>query len=96
MAKTLRVQLLSEDDVDSIFEKAVHILGVHGVKVDHDKALKRLAQAGALVDPETKMVRFSRDSIDAALKSVPQTVKVNYQNTGTNPEDVWIVFPNAE
>ena len=76
MAKTLRVQLLSEDDVDSIFEKAVHILGVHGVKVDHDKALKRLAQAGALVDPETKMVRFSRDSIDAALKSVPQTVKV--------------------
>jgi hypothetical protein len=25
----------------------------------------------------------------------PQTVTVNYQNTGTSPEDVWLVFPNA-
>lgn len=29
------------------------------------------------------------------LPGVPQTVKVNYQNTGANNEDVWIVFDNA-
>jgi hypothetical protein len=29
------------------------------------------------------------------LPGTPQTVTVNYQNTGTDPEDVYIVFPNA-
>ncbi|MFA4966259.1 MAG: trimethylamine methyltransferase family protein [Thermoleophilia bacterium] len=76
MAKTLRVQLLEKDDVASIYEKAVHILGTHGVKVDHDEALDRLAAAGAQVDRETRMVRFSPEDIAAALKSVPNSVTV--------------------
>jgi hypothetical protein len=29
------------------------------------------------------------------LPGDPQTVSVAYQNTGLNPEDVWITFPNA-
>jgi hypothetical protein len=29
------------------------------------------------------------------LPGTPQTLTVNYQNTGANPEDVYIVFPNA-
>jgi hypothetical protein len=29
------------------------------------------------------------------LPGTPQTVTVNYQNTGNSPEDVYIVFPNA-
>lgn len=29
------------------------------------------------------------------LPGVPQSAVVHYQNTGTNPEDVWLVFPNA-
>jgi hypothetical protein len=29
------------------------------------------------------------------LPGAPQTVTVDYQNTGNNPEDVYIVFPNA-
>jgi hypothetical protein len=29
------------------------------------------------------------------LPGTPETVTVNYQNTGANPEDVWVVFPNA-
>jgi hypothetical protein len=29
------------------------------------------------------------------LPGTPQTVTVNYQNTGTSPEDVYLVFPNA-
>jgi hypothetical protein len=29
------------------------------------------------------------------LPGDPQTVTVNYQNTGSNPEDVYVVFPNA-
>src|SRR6185312_7866009 len=29
------------------------------------------------------------------LPGEPQTVTVNYKNTGANPQDVWIVFNNA-
>ena len=76
MAKTLRVELLEQEDIDSIFEKTVHILATHGVKVDHEEALDRLAAAGAQVDRETRMVRFSRENVEAALKSVPSTVTV--------------------
>ena len=76
MAKTLRVELLSQEDIDSIYEKTVHILATHGVKVDHDEALDRLAAAGAQVDRETRMVCFSRENIEAALKTVPPTVTV--------------------
>ena len=76
MAKTLRVELLTQDDIDSIFEKTVHILSTHGVKVDHEESLDRLAAAGAQVDRETRMVRFSRETIDTALGSVPSSVTV--------------------
>ncbi|HET6495928.1 MAG TPA: trimethylamine methyltransferase family protein [Thermoleophilia bacterium] len=76
MARTLRVQPLSSDDVDSILEKAVRILTDHGVKVDYEKALERLAAAGANVDMSTRMVRFPKDTIEAALASVPKSVKV--------------------
>lgn len=30
------------------------------------------------------------------LPGEPQSVTVNYKNTGTSPQDIWIVFPNAE
>ena len=76
MAKTLRVQLLEADDIASIYEKTVHILTTHGVKVDHKDALDRLAAAGAQVDRETRMVRFSRENIEAALATVPKSVTV--------------------
>jgi trimethylamine:corrinoid methyltransferase-like protein len=76
MARTLRVQPLSSDDIASIFDKAAHILSEHGVKVDYEKALKRLADAGAQVDMETRMVRFPKETLDAALASVPRAVTV--------------------
>jgi hypothetical protein len=30
------------------------------------------------------------------LPGEPQSVTVNYKNTGTNPQDVWIVFQNVD
>jgi len=76
MGKILRIQPLSQNDIDSIYEKAVHVLSTRGVKVDHQKALSRLSEAGALVDSQTRIVRFSRESVESALKTVPKTVKV--------------------
>ncbi len=76
MARSLRVQPLSRDDIDSILEKALRILSDHGVKVDYEKALAKLAAAGAQVDRETRMVRFPKDTVEAALASVPKSVTV--------------------
>jgi len=40
------------------------------------------------------------DNLDLAFSNLlpgePQSVTAGYQNTGTSPEDVWIVFPNVD
>jgi len=74
MAGSLRIEPLSRDEIDSIYEKCVHVLSTYGVKVDHDDALTRLAAAGALVDADTGHVRFSRELIEEALKAAPREV----------------------
>ncbi|MEZ5124865.1 MAG: trimethylamine methyltransferase family protein [Thermoleophilia bacterium] len=73
MSGTLTIRPLSAGEVALIFEKCVAILSGHGVKVDHREALERLRAAGADVDPETSMVRFSPATIDDALRSVPHS-----------------------
>lgn len=35
-------------------------------------------------------------SYDGLLPGAPQTQTIHYQNTGTSPEDVWVVFNNAD
>lgn len=35
-------------------------------------------------------------AFDNLLPGEPQTVSFDYENTGNNPQDVWLVFPNAE
>lgn len=71
MSGTLRIQPLSASEVDLVFERCIEVLSTHGVKVDHEDALERLQQAGASVDRETRMVKFTRGLIEAALASVP-------------------------
>jgi trimethylamine:corrinoid methyltransferase-like protein len=72
MSGTLRIQPLSASDGARIYEKCVAILSTHGVKVDHRPALERLGAAGADVDLETRMVRFSPATIEEALRVVPR------------------------
>ncbi|MEO7006711.1 MAG: hypothetical protein ABI065_06730 [Terrimesophilobacter sp.] len=35
-------------------------------------------------------------SFEKLLPGTPQTVSVDYSNTGNSPEDVWVVFPNSD
>jgi len=71
MSGALRLQPLSPSDVSSIYEKCVEILSGYGVKVDHRPALDLLRAAGAEVDAETMMVKFTRETIEVALRTVP-------------------------
>ena len=76
MSNSLRVQLLSQQEIDSIYEKCLTILSTHGVKVDYEKGLKFLDSAGAEVNFNSQMVKFPVDMIESALKTVPQEITV--------------------
>ncbi len=74
MAGSLRIEPLSSSEIAWMREKCVQILVDHGVKVDHEAALRTLAAAGALVDPQTRMVRFAPETIEWALAQTPKDV----------------------
>ena len=73
MAENLRLKVLSEQEVSTIYEKCLHILANKGVKVDHLEGLNILDKAGAQVNFENQQVRFPKDIVESALKSVPKS-----------------------
>jgi trimethylamine---corrinoid protein Co-methyltransferase len=59
--------IFSDDHVASIHDTALRVLEELGIKVLLPQARDLLARAGALVDPDTDMVRIGRDMVAAAL-----------------------------
>jgi trimethylamine:corrinoid methyltransferase-like protein len=76
MINGTRLRFLSENEASLIYEKCLDILSQKGVKVEYPKALDILKKAGAAVDEKTDHVRFSRDQIEAALRTVPKIFTV--------------------
>ena len=64
-----------------VHEKSVEILKEVGFCVPDEGALTRLKAAGFPVDRETQMVRITTELLDAALKSLPEEVKL-YPRSG--------------
>lgn len=63
--------VLSEDEVKQIHEATLHILETCGVKVHSAEMLAFLKEKGLCVDEESRVVRFSRASIEDALSTIP-------------------------
>ena len=76
MHRSLRLNYLSDDEVDLIYGECLHLLTQKGVKVEYEKALKLLDTAGAQVDYKTEQVRFPLDMIQEALRVVPKKFTV--------------------
>ena len=51
-------RVFTDDQVAHVHEQALVLLRDHGVKVLLPDARRRFAEAGAVVDPATEMVRF--------------------------------------
>lgn len=64
--------VFSEDAVASIHENALKVLETLGIKVLLPEARALYAQAGALADEGTEIVRVGREIIAAALKTCPR------------------------
>jgi trimethylamine---corrinoid protein Co-methyltransferase len=69
---THRLQYLTDEQLDQLQEATLCILEDVGVKFPSDKALAVLDGHGAKIDRESKIVKFPRDMVFKAMKTVPR------------------------
>ncbi len=67
-----RLSLLTDDEMSALHGTAVRILREIGMRIDHDEALDRLADAGARVDKATRVVRFPDTLIENSAERMRQ------------------------
>ncbi|MFW6137570.1 MAG: trimethylamine methyltransferase family protein [Spirochaetota bacterium] len=65
---------LGENDVKKIAESALEILEKSGMAVYSDTAFDAFKQAGAEVDPETRIVKMPRSMVEDAVASNPSSI----------------------
>ncbi len=70
------LKVLSEADMKEIHEASINILEECGVKVLNARMLSFLKEKGLDVDKEEMLVKFSRQSVEDALASVPERFDV--------------------
>ncbi|MEN6372134.1 MAG: trimethylamine methyltransferase family protein [Armatimonadota bacterium] len=68
--------VLSDSEVRQIHEATLHILETCGVKVHSPKMLQFLEEKGLSVDKNSRVVKFSRSSVEDALSTAPSTIDV--------------------
>ncbi len=75
MTGRVQFKLLTDDEVGIMYEKCVEFLSSKGwIKIDnHPEGLKMLDKLGAQVDFDSKQVRFPKDIIEEALRTVPRS-----------------------
>ncbi len=76
MGDKLTLRMLSSDEVGKVREQCLHLLSEMGMKIDHEAVLRILADAGAQVDFETRVVRFPAALVESAIKTVPGELTV--------------------
>ncbi|HNK64320.1 MAG TPA: trimethylamine methyltransferase family protein, partial [Anaerolineales bacterium] len=68
------LRVLSENEIAQIHERTLSILATTGVRVDTARGRKILKKAGAEVNTNTNIVRFSRNMVEDCLKQAPHNV----------------------
>jgi trimethylamine--corrinoid protein Co-methyltransferase len=74
--------VFSDDQVGAMHEAALSLLETQGMKVLSADARVRYANAGALVDETTQMVRLDRGLVSAALATTPKEVTLHAVDPG--------------
>ncbi|HEY7132698.1 MAG TPA: trimethylamine methyltransferase family protein, partial [Candidatus Limnocylindrales bacterium] len=72
--------VLSADGVEDIHRASLRILAEVGVEVLGDRAIDRLAAAGAGVDRETRRVRLDPGFVEEAVARAPSTFTLHARN----------------
>ncbi len=74
MALNPRIAFFDENQMNLMKARAFELLERRGVKMAHPEVLNRLQQAGARVDNDTSMVRFSKDFLEEQLRLAPRKI----------------------
>ncbi len=74
------LEILSAEQVERILDAAFRVLEEAGLEIRHPAAREVYARAGALVDPETQMVRLGRDLVEAQLAHAPERFVLHARN----------------
>lgn len=69
-----QLRLFQDAEVKSIHEATVQILEEVGIKVKSEIARELFARKGAIVDPETEIVKIPRTLLEEAIATAPSTV----------------------
>jgi len=70
------MSILSTGDVERINEASLRVLWETGVQVDDDAVVALLRERGCSVVEGTRVVRFPREVVEAALAACPREVKL--------------------
>ncbi len=71
-----QLKILSKEQIEDIYYAILNVLEMHGVKIEHDKALKLLEDAGAIVDYKSKVVKFPEYLVKESLRKAPRRVRL--------------------
>jgi len=78
--KSWKLNILSEDDVQRIYESSLSILEDPGLLSESDLFLDIFEKGGARVDRDARTIRVPRDMVEAALKSAPNSFVLHARN----------------
>ena len=73
-------RLLSRDEISAIHSASMEVLERVGIVIQHDKALKILAEAGAVVDYATKVARIPEYLVLDTLQKCPRKHRLIARN----------------
>ena len=76
------IQILSQDQIESIHEKSLDILNQIGIRVESEKALSVLNKAGADVNFKSKVVKFDPALVTSTLPLCPPEFTVHARDPG--------------
>lgn len=71
-----RLRFLSDELIERILDEAYHLLETRGVTLHHETLPRRLAEAGCLLDADSKCVRMPRQVVEAAVRSAPSRIEL--------------------
>jgi trimethylamine--corrinoid protein Co-methyltransferase len=86
----LSLNLFTDDELDAIHSATLEVLEKTGVFFEDEEAREILAGGGAIVDPETKVVKFPPYLVEDAIRSAPGKVLL----AGRDPQHDVVVERN--
>ena len=75
-----RIAFFNRDQLEMLKAKVFELLAHRGVKMDHPEVLKILDKAGATVDFDGKIVRFTRRFLEKQISKAPKNVTLVGRN----------------